>query len=355
MKAGTAMTGEYDRPRADRGGIRLHLNENTGGCSPAVLAALRSLTEKDAAFYPDYEAAYQAVVYAFGVPEDHLVLTNGLDEGILTATGAAFRDRGNGIPEGLGVFPAFDMYEVCTEALGGRMVMLPLDGDYAYPWDALRAAVTDRTRIVYVTNPHNPTGQSLALDDIVALARAVAPVMLFVDEAYADFTDETLISSRNFSDLPNVVVGRTFAKAYGLAGLRVGALFGHPDTLAPIRRIVPPYTLNIFATVALPVALGDRQYREWYVAQVAESRRMLSDACARLGFPVSRSVANFMLVNAGARARWLVEALAARHVFVRDRSSDPGCAGCIRMTTGLVADTERLITAIEEVWCGAPR
>lgn len=349
------MTGEYERPRADRRGARLHLNENTNGCSPAVLAALQSLTARDAAFYPDYDAAYDAVARAFGVPEDHLVLTNGLDEGILTATGAALRDRGNGVPEGLGVFPAFDMYEVCTEALGGRMVMLPLDEDYAYPWGALRAAVNGRTRIVYVTNPHNPTGHALALDDIVTLARAIAPVMLFVDEAYADFTGETLISTRAFDDLPNMIVGRTFAKAYGLAGLRVGALFGHPDTLAPIRRIVPPYTLNIFATVALPVALADRQYREWYVRQVAESRRMLADACARIGFSVSRSAANFMLVNVGARARWLVEALAARQVFVRDRSSDPGCPGCIRMTTGLVADTERLVAAMEEVWCGAPR
>lgn len=349
------MSGEYDRPRAERGGIRLHLNENTAGCSPAVLEALRSVTERDAAFYPDYDEAYAAVARTFDVPEDSLVLTNGLDEGILTATGAAFRDRTNGVPEGLGVFPAFDMYEVCTEALGGRMVMLPLESDYAYPWHALRTAVNARTRIVYVTNPHNPTGHTLPLDEIVALARAIAPVMLFVDEAYVDFSGETLLARKTLHELPNMIIGRTFAKAYGLAGVRVGALFGHPDTLAPIRRIVPPYTLNIFATVALPVALADCKYREWYVSQVAESRRLLADACARLGFGASQSAANFMLVNVGARARWLVEALAARQVFVRDRSADPGCPGCIRMTTGLIADTQRLVNAMEEVWCGAPR
>lgn len=349
------MTGEYDRPRAARGGVRLHLNENTAGCSPAVLRALRSVTERDAAFYPDYDEAYAAVARAFDVPEDQIVLTNGLDEGILTATAAAFRDRGNGVPEGLGVFPAFDMYEVCTEALGGRMVMLPLGPDYSYPWNALGSGVNERTRIVYVTNPHNPTGHALALDDIVALSRAITPVMLFVDEAYADFTGETLLARETFAELPNIVVGRTFAKAHGLAGVRVGALFGHPETLAPIRRIVLPYTLNIFATVALPVALADREYRDWYAAQVIESKRMLREACARLGFGVSRSAANFVLVNVGDHARWLVEALAARQVFVRDRSSDPGCAGCIRMTTGLVSDTERLVAAMEEAWCGAPR
>jgi histidinol-phosphate aminotransferase len=350
------MSGEYDRPAAAPGGIRLHLNENTAGCSPAVLATLRQMTALDAAFYPDYDKAQDAVARAFGVSAAHVLLTNGLDEGILAATAAALRDRSNGaVPEVLGVAPAFDMYEVCADALGGRMVSVRLGPDFEFPWDALRGAVTDETRIVFLTNPHNPTGQRLALDDLRHLAADIAPRLLFVDEAYADFSGDTLVDAREFENARNLLVGRTFAKAYGLAGIRVGAVLGDPGTLTPLRRVVPPYSLNAYATAALPVALADRAYRTWYVAQAEESRRLLTDACARLGLRTWPSAANFMLVHAGARAASLVDALAQRNVFVRNRSHEPGCDGCIRMTTGVVADTERLVAALEEAWCGAAR
>ena len=166
------MSGEYKKPSAGNDGVRLHLNENGAGCSPNVLAVLRSLSARDAAFYPDYDAAQQAVARAFRVSADHVLLTNGLDEGILAAAAAAFRDRTRpGIPEAIGVAPAFDMYEVCTNALGGRLTTVPLGSAFEYPWDELRAAVTANTRIVFVTNPHNPTGQPLALDDLRRLAR----------------------------------------------------------------------------------------------------------------------------------------------------------------------------------------
>jgi histidinol-phosphate aminotransferase len=350
------MSGEYKKPSAGNDGVRLHLNENGAGCSPNVLAVLRSLSARDAAFYPDYDAAQQAVARAFRVSADHVLLTNGLDEGILAAAAAAFRDRTRpGIPEAIGVTPAFDMYEVCTNALGGRLTTVPLGSAFEYPWDELRAAVTANARIVFVTNPHNPTGQPLALDDLRRLARDVSPVLLFVDEAYADFSGESLIDANALSSSPNLLIGRTFAKSYGLAGLRAGAVIAHPETLQPLRQVVPPYSLNAYATAALPVALEDREYCEWYVAQARESRAMLTETCVRLGLRTWPSAANFMLVHAGTRAGALVDALAARDIFVRDRSSDPGCEGCIRITTGIVDDTRRLVTALEEVWCGGAR
>lgn len=346
------MTGQYDKPSAARGGLRLHLNENNAGCSPAVLARLRSLAARDASTYPDYDAAQAAVANTFGVASEEVLLTNGLDEGILAAAGAALRDRSDtAIPEALGVLPAFDMYQVCTEALGGRLITVPLGPDFAVPWSALRAAITRGTRIVFLTNPHNPTGQLLNLDEVRAFARDATPALVFVDEAYADFAGASLIDGAVFRKFPNLLVGRTFAKAYGIAGLRAGAVIGNPNTLGPLRRVVPPYSLNAYAAAALPVALADQDYRNWYCEQVVESKRLLVEACERLGLRVWPSAANFMLVNAGARAAGLVDALAARRIFVRDRSHDPGCEGCIRITTGIVAETQQLVRALEEVWC----
>jgi len=331
--------------------MRLHLNENTAGCSPAVMSVLAALGRHEAGIYPDYDAARSAVARLVGVTADHVLLTNGLDEGILAVTAAAFRDRRGGIPEGLGVAPAFDMYETLVAAFGGRMATVPMDGAFGFPGRALRDAITDATRIVFATNPHNPSGVIVDRSDLVALAEAIAPVLLFVDEAYIDFGGETLVDERCVADLRNLVVGRTFSKAFGLAGLRAGALIGHPDTLEPMRRIVPPYSLNAWAAAALPAAVADTAYRDWYVDQAAESRRRLTAMCARLGLRTWPSAGNFILVRVGAHAPQVVAALAARGIKIRDRSTEAGCEGCVRVTAGLVDETDRVISAFEEVVC----
>ena len=330
---------------------RLHLNENTAGCSPAVFDTLRALGRGDAGSYPSYDAAREAAAACFGVSADHVLLTNGLDEGILAAAAAAFRDRTGAIPETVGVAPAFDMYEVCTTALGGRMVTVPLDGNYDLDTAALVAAITPATRIVFLANPHNPSGRPIPLDALRDLARRIAPVVLFVDEVYADFSGESLIQPGVFTALPNLLVGRTFSKAYGLAGLRIGAVVGAPRLLEPVRRVVPPYSVNAWAAAALPAAIADRAYRDWYLGQAAASRDLLEEACRALALRTWPSAANFVLVHVGERAPAIVAALGARGVLVRDRSNEAGCEGCIRVTAGIVEDTRRAIAAIEEVLC----
>jgi len=333
--------------------MRLHLNENTAGCSPAVIDVLRQLGRADAGFYPDYEDTRQAVADYFGVPAEYVLLTNGLDEGILAACGAALRDRRGGVPETLGVVPAFDMYETLTVALGGRMVTVPMDRDFAHPIERLREAITPDTRIVFLANPHNPSGVPVPLDVLRQLARAIAPVILFVDEAYADFSGETLIERGLFDQVPSLLVGRTFSKAYGIAGLRAGAVMGNPSALEPLRAVVPPYSVNAWAVVALPVAIADRAYRDWYIAQARDSRAILAGACARLGLQTWPSAANFMLIRVGPAIARIVASLAEKGIRVRDRSAEPGCEFCVRITAGLIEDTERLVKALEEAVCDA--
>jgi len=335
--------------------MRLHLNENTAGCSPAVMKALRALDRSAAGFYPEYDAARDAVAGYLGVPADHILLTNGLDEGILAVAIAAVRDRTGGVPDFVTVSPAFDMYEIYANALGARLVAVPLGGDLTLSAGAVRAALTPQTRLVIVTNPHNPSGTLVGAEGLLALARDVQPALLLVDEAYAEFAGESLVDRDTFAALPNLVVGRTFSKAFGLAGLRAGAVVGDPATIEPMRQVVSPFNLNAWAAAAIPAAIADREYREWYVAQAAASRLLLAEACARLGLQTWPSAANFLLVRVGDRAREIVAGLAARDVLVRDRSREPGCEGCIRITAGLVDDTRRAIAALEEVVCAARR
>jgi histidinol-phosphate aminotransferase len=214
------------------------------------------------------------------------------------------------------------------------------------------AAVTPATRVVFLTNPNNPTGVSMPLDAIRQIARRVPKeAVVFVDEAYAEFAGTTFIPE--LASFPNVIVGRTFSKAFGLAGLRIGCLVGAQGVLDPIRAAIPVYSVNIAAVAAVQAALGDLDYLRGYLAQVKESKALLYAACDRLGLRYWRSDANFVLVHAGDRTHDLVKGTAERGIYLRDRSTEPGCAGCIRIATGIVEHTRRAVAAMEEVLCAA--
>jgi histidinol-phosphate aminotransferase len=173
---------------------------------------------------------------------------------------------------------------------------------------------------------------------------------MLLDEAYVEFGGDAFIPRLDAH--PNVVVGRTFAKAYGLAGMRVGAVVAREDVAARLRRVLPPYSLNVFVVAALEAALADRGYMDSYRAEVAESRRLMYEACERWRLPYVRSDANFVLLRAGRRRQALLDGLQARNIYIRDRDRQPGCQGCVRVTTGLVAHTRACIDAMEEILCG---
>jgi len=350
----------YEKVVTPSSGLRLHLNENTAGCSPRVFEALHAITRQRAALYPDYDTARQATATRLAVPVQEVLLTNGLDEGILAAAVAALRPQGLSAaapsssaafttPEAIVVVPAFDMYGVCTSAAGGRVVNVPLAADFSFPLREVLAAAGAATRVVFLTNPNNPTGQLIPRADIIEILRVLPQALVFVDEAYADFAGESLIGDVEARTYRNLVIGRTFAKAYGLAGIRAGAVIAHTDTLAPLSQVVPPYSINVYAAAALAAGLNDAQHYDWYLAQVRESKSLVYEALGKLGLRYWRSAANFVLVNVGGRVTQVVADLAERGVFVRDRSRDHGCAGCMRVTTGVVEHTRVFINALEEV------
>jgi len=345
----------YKRPSDRAGALRLHLNENTGGCSPAVIDAIRQLTTEDVAVYPNYAALVSECAEYLGVREAQLVLTNGLDEGILATTITCFtRNVVAGRPNAVIPQPAFEMYKVFVQAAGGQVIPIAPRADFEFPTAEVLNALTAQTRLIFLTSPNNPTGQLIPREALREMARSVpAEVTVFVDEAYYDFCGETFLPELDAH--PNVVIGRTFAKAHGLAGLRAGCLIGDADRIEAIRSAVPPYSLSVFAVAGWRAALRDREYLAWYRTQVQESRELLYAACTRLRLPFWKSAGNFVLINVGTSesAAEMVDALASRGILVRDRSHDAGCAGCIRITAGLVRHTELAIEALEAL-CAVP-
>jgi histidinol-phosphate aminotransferase len=256
------------------------------------------------------------------------------------------------IPEAIIPEPALEIFAFDAEVVGGRPVSVAPNEDFSFPLDRVLAAITPRTRIVFLTNPNNPTGTTVPMDAIRTVAGHLPPgAIVFADEAYAEFSGQSFLPE--LERFPNVIVGRTFSKAFGLAGIRIGTVSGDPDALEPIRLAVPVYSVNIAAVVAVQAALQDREYLLNYLRQVEESKSLLYAACDRLGLKYWRSAANFVLVCAGPHLGALLEGAKAHNIYLRDRSTEPGCAGCLRVATGIVEHTQRCIDMFEEVLCAA--
>jgi histidinol-phosphate aminotransferase len=343
---------DYDKPPELYAGLRLHQNENTAGCSPRVLAAIAAIRPDQIGVYPPYSGTVRACARHLGVDDDNLVLVNGLDEGILAVAVAYLRSSAGGfVPEAIIPQPAFEIFEYDVEVVGGRVVRVAPRPEFEFPLDELLAAVTPATRVVFLTNPNNPTGLPIPASAIRTIARAVPDAIVFVDEAYADFSGETFIPA--LAGHQNVLVGRTFSKAFGLAGLRIGAVIGAPAALEPIRRTVPVYSINVAAAVALEAAIADEPHVRDYLRQVRESKALVYQACERLGLKYWKSEANFVLIRTGGEPATLVREAAARGIYLRDRSGEPGCEGCVRFTAGIVEHTRRGLAVLEEVLCAA--
>lgn len=352
-------------PTAPEPALRLDLNEHTGGCAPEVAAALQALTATQLACYPDTAPLTRAVAKRFGVNADEVLLTNGLDEGILMAAiaclglrpHAALRQSAGRVSpdarrEMIVVTPVFDPYLQAATAMQADTVIVPAGPDFEFPRQELLAAITPQTRLIILNTPHNPTGSEIPIDAMAEVCAAAPQALVLIDEAYQDFGQASCISA--LPSWPNAIVGRTFSKAYGLAGLRLGAFIGDPRLLAPLRQATPVFTLSTPAVVALEAALQHDGYRLAYVDQVRQSRQRTYDVCARLGLRCWPSAGNFVLIDGGDRHRALLDGLRARGIRVRDRSADPSCPRCFRLTTGVLAHTNRALAALEEL-CAAPQ
>jgi histidinol-phosphate aminotransferase len=333
----------YRPPLAGRQGLRFDFNENTVGCSPRVLARLRSLDAEVLARYPEREPVEQHVATFLSLEKEQVLLTNGVDEAIhlLCSTYLGPDD------EAIIVVPTFAMYAIFAKAEGARVIEVLAGQDFSFPLKSFLESITPRTRLIAVANPNNPTGAAVDGNVLLQIAHAAPHAALLVDEAYYEFHGETILDRAPWPE--NLFVARTFSKAYGLAGLRIGILAGHSAQMAMVRRVASPYNVNAVALAVSPEALQDQDYVQNYVAEVKRGRGALEQELARLGLHYWPSRANFVLVRIGAAHEEFVQAFRARGILVRDRNSDPGCEGCVRLTVGSEEHTQILIAALREV------
>jgi histidinol-phosphate aminotransferase len=333
---------EYHPPLGNRDALRLDFNENTIACSPKVKEVLAQISAGALTRYPERAPVERIVAEHLAVPAEQAVLTNGVDEAIHVLF-ETFLDTGD---ELLLPVPTYTMYEVYASATDARAIAIQAPPDLQFPFDRLIAAITPRTKIIAIANPNSPSGSIATRAQIIEIAQRAPGAVVLVDEAYFHFYGETVIDL--IGTLPNLLVARTFSKAYGLAGLRLGVLVGPVETMQWIHRVLSPYSVNSLALACLPAALNDTAYLDWYVGEVLAARAEFEAALDVEGVRRWPSRANFVLVEVGAQHREFVRLMSASGVLVRDRSSDPGCDGCVRITIGTREQMREAITVLHQ-------
>lgn len=333
----------YEAPEEGREGkLRLDFNENTIGCSPAVLRALRQITPEQLAMYPEYERSVRRLAAYFGVRPSEMLLTNGVDDALRLLM-EVFIEPGDAVlvPE-----PTFSMYRFFSQVAGARIISVRYDEEMNFPLEATLRELRRSPQILFIANPNNPTGTLLDGASLARLLDAARRTVVLVDEAYFEFSGLTVLSW--IRRRPNLIVSRTFSKAAGLAALRIGALFARSDVISAMRRAFTPYPVNSLALTAAEAAVKDDKFLRAYVQDVLESRSQLARGLEQMGAGVFPSAANFVLADFGPGGTRLVKRLERRGILIRDRASEFGRDGFVRITAGTVAQTQRLLKAIRE-------
>jgi histidinol-phosphate aminotransferase len=331
---------EYHPPLGSREAMRLDFNENTLECSPRVRDTLAQISAGALTRYPEREPVEAVVAAHLGLRAEQVALTNGVDEAIHVLF-EAFLEAGD---ELLLPVPTYTMYEVYASATDARVVAVEAAGDLQFPFDRLMAAITPRTKVIAIANPNSPSGSVASREQLLELAARAPQAVLLVDEAYFHFFGETIMDL--VGTLPNLVVARTFSKAYGLAGLRLGLLAGPADLMRWVRRVLSPYSVNSLALACLPPALEDTAYLDWYVDEVLAARAEFEAALDEADVRHWPSQTNFVLIEIGKQHAEFVRLMQDAGVLVRDRSSDPGCDGLVRVTIGTRAQMRQAVMAL---------
>jgi histidinol-phosphate aminotransferase len=338
----------YEAPaegRSDK--LRLDFNENTSGCSPAVRRALAKLTAKQLAMYPEYHAPTRRIARYFGVRPEELLLTNGGDDA-LRVFFDTFVEPCTSI---LICEPTFPMYRYYAEIYGARISVLRYGNEMEFPLESVISALRKKPRVLFIANPNNPTGTLLQEKALRSILKAATHTALVMDEAYGEFSGFSAMPWIRKN--PQLFVAKTFSKVAGLAALRLGAVIACEESLALVRRAMPPFPVNLAALVATEAAIADRATAKRYVNAVKSLRSWLAVQLEDLGVKAYPSAGNFLLANFGPSGPALFKKLEKQGILLRERSKDIG-PGFVRITIGTQAEMVRLLKTIRKEWKTPP-
>ncbi len=336
--------------------IKLASNENPLGPSPHGRQAAEAVLQ-DINLYPDGSGFQlkKALAEKHAVTSDQITLGNGSND-VLVLLAEGFLT-----PEFNAVYSqyCFAVYPIAVQATGARHKQVPAQGwgsasPLGHDLKAMRAAIDARTRLVFIANPNNPTGSYLNADSLHDFIASVPEqVIVVIDEAYLEYApqDKRCDASQWLSEFPNLVVTRTFSKAYGLAGLRVGYALSNPDIANILNRIRQPFNVNSPALAAAQAAVGDVDFLQRSYETNQQGMAMLQETCHRLGLRYVPSTANFLLVDFGRDAMPVFDRLLHAGIITRP-VANYGLPECLRITIGTPQHMQRLDHALTDILAG---
>ena len=327
----------------ESGIVKLASNENPLGVSPLALAAIE-VELRHLARYPDGNgfSLKQALAARYRVQDDQIVLGNGSND-VLELVARCF--LGNGTSAVMSQH-AFVVYHLATQVAGATKLETPAK-DYGHDLAAMASAVRDDTRVIWIANPNNPTGTFVAAPEVEAFLQHVPRrVIVVVDEAYNEYLprEAQVDSVRWLVHFPNLVITRTFSKAYGLAGLRVGFALAHPEVADLMNRVRQPFNVSSVAQIAAQAALDDREFVRESIEINRSGMRQIVEGLGRLGLQHIPSFGNFVSFRAGAAAQ-VYQRLLRQGVIVRPIGMY-GLPEHLRVSIGLPAENERFLSAL---------
>ncbi|MCL6632779.1 MAG: histidinol-phosphate transaminase [Alicyclobacillus herbarius] len=328
--------------------LRLGANESSFGPSPKALAAMEAHLA-DQAWYGDPENydLRQALADRHQVPFESIAVGCGIDD-LLGLVVRLFVEPGDVIVTSAGAYPTFN-YHVTGH--GGRLHFVPYTADFKNDLPALAQAAREvKAKLVYLANPDNPTGSYYEGSEVAAfLAQLPESCLVILDEAYIEFAPSDSALPLSLDD-PRVIRMRTFSKAYGMAGARIGYLIAAPDVVAAMDKVRLHFGVARLAQVGALAALGDGEFLSYVIAETDRGRREYAELAARLGYRALPSRTNFVAIDVGseAMARQLVDRLFAQGVFIRMPGVAP-LSRCIRVTVGTPAQRDEFARVFPEV------
>jgi histidinol-phosphate aminotransferase len=328
--------------------LKLASNENPVGPSPRAVAALAGLGAQ-AHQYPDSQAVALRAALAdrHGVSPEQIVIGNGSVECIDLVARAFLRPDDQAIVG----FPSFPRFQIACQVVGCSTVVVP-HRDWRFDLDGMTAAISDSTRVVFVDNPCNPVGTHIGPDELATFLDRIPPeVLVVLDEAYHEFVPTGLLLPDEIERIKsghNLVVLRTFSKAHGLAGLRIGYAIARSETALAMNRVREAFNAGVYAQAGALAAIDDDEHLREVVALVSTERDWLAAELARLGFSTIPSETNFLFTQLGADAEHLNQGLLERGIIVRPMVA-PGIETWARISIPDRVGGQRLITALEEL------
>ncbi len=341
---------ELERELGIQGAIKLASNESPLGASPRVAEAIAEALP-ELSRYPDGGgfALREALAEHHGVNPAAMTLGNGSND-CLDLIARTFLQPG---VESVFSEHAFAVYPICTQAVGATARVAPAR-DYGHDLEAMAKCISERTRVVWIANPNNPTGTWLGAEALHRFVASLPPTCIaVVDEAYTEYVTEPDYpdASRWLGELPNLIVTRTFSKAHGLAALRVGYALSDPLVAELLNRVRQPFNVNALAQVAALASLTDRAHIARQVEVNRAGLAQLAAGFARLGLAFIPSVANFITVDLGRPAGPINEGLMRAGCIVRP-VGNYSLPNHLRVTVGLESENARLLAALERVLAG---